>query len=287
MLPPNYEFPLSVKDAEVWTTVAGEGSNLTQRGAHVLRAVGRLRPGVTIEHAQAEITTIESSLEQEYPRSNRNATAYLVRAHEQIVGREVRRALWLLLGAVGFILLIACTNMANLLLVRASARHKEIAIRAALGAGRWRIVRQLLSESILLSLLSGGVAVLLAVLGLGAIRYFGRDQLPRLDEVRINTRVLLFTFAVSIFTGLLFSLVPTLKASRPDVNEVLKSGTRAATSGRGLRLWRDSLVVSEVALSLILLVGAGLMIKSFSQLVSVPPGFDRGECADWPDQYDA
>jgi len=274
VLPPNYEFPLSVKDSQVWTTVAGEGSNLTQRGAHVLRAVARLRPAVTIEQAQAEITTIESNLEQEYPRSNRNATAYLVRADEQIVGRQVRRALWLLLGAVGFILLIACTNMANLLLVRASARHKEIAIRAALGAGRMRIARQLLSESILLSLLSGCVAVLLAIWGLGAIRYFGRDQLPRLDEVRINTRVLLFTLAVSVFTGVLFSLVPTLKASRPDVNEVLKSGSRAATSSRGLRLWRDSLVVSEVALSLILLVGAGLMIKSFSQLLNVPPGFD-------------
>jgi putative ABC transport system permease protein len=274
ILPSNFEFPLSVKDAVVWTTVSGEGGNLTQRGAHVLAGVGRLKQNITIEHAQAEMATIAASLEQEYPRSNRNTTVYLVNAEEQIVGKDVRRALWLLLGAVGFILLIACTNMANLLLVRASARHKEIAIRAALGAGRWRIAQHLITEAVLLSLLSGAAGLLLTVWGLGAIKYYAADQLPRLDEVRINLRVLIFTLAVSVLTGLLFSLVPTLKASRPDVNEVLKSGTKAATSGRGLRLWRDSLVVSEVALSLILLVGAGLMIRSFAQLVSVPPGFD-------------
>ena len=274
ILPPNFVFPLSVKDPLVWTTVAGEGGNLKERGAQVLLAVGRLKPGITIGHAQTEMVTIAASLEQEYPQANRNTTVYLVGAHEQIVGREVRRALWLLLGAVGFILLIACTNAANLLLVRASTRQKEIAIRAALGAGRWRIARQLITESILLSLFSGVTGLFIAVWGLSAIRYYGADQLPRLEEVRIDARVLIFTFAVSVLTGLLFSLAPTLKASSPDVNEVLKSGTKAATSVQSLRLWRDFLVVSEVALSLILLVGAGLMIRSFSQLVNVPPGFD-------------
>ena len=274
ILPPKFEFPLSVKDPLVWTTVAAEGGNLGERGAQVLLAVGRLKPGMTIEHAQAEMATIAASLEQEYPQSNRNTTVYLVGAHDQIVGRDVRRALWLLLGAVGFILLIACTNTANLLLVRASARQKEIAIRAALGAGRWRIARQMITESVLLSLFAGGAGLLIAVWGLGAIRYYGADQLPRLEEVHINGRVLIFTLAVSVLTGLLFSLIPTLKASRPDVSEVLKSGTKAATSGQSLRLWRDSLVVSEVALSLILLIGAGLMIRSFAQLVNVPPGFD-------------
>jgi putative ABC transport system permease protein len=276
ILPPDFEFPLSVKDAAVWTTVAGEGGNLPERGANVLLAVGRLKQSVTVERAQADLTTIAASLEHEYAQTNRNSTVYLVGAAEQIVGRDVRRALWLLLGAVGFILLIACTNLANLLLVRASSRHKEIAIRAALGAGRWRIARQLITESILLSLLSGSCGLLITVWGLSAIRYFGAGQLPRLNEVHLNGRVLLFTLAISILTGLLFSLVPTLKASRPDVNEILKSGTRAATSGRSLRLWRDSLVVVEVALSLILLVGAGLMIRSFAQLVNVPPGFDAG-----------
>ena len=177
----------------------------------------------------------------------------------------MRRALWLLLGAVGFILLIACTNMANLLLVRASSRHKEIAIRSALGAGRWRIARQLMTESTLLSLLSGAVGLLLTLWGLGAIKYYGAEQLPRLDEVHIDARVLIFTLAISVLTGMLFSLVPTLQASRLDVNSALKSGSKSATSGRALRLWRDSLVVSEVALSLILLVGAGLMIRSFTR----------------------
>jgi putative ABC transport system permease protein len=274
ILPPNFQFPLSVKDALVWTTVAGEGGNLVERGANVLLGVGRLKPNVSLAHAQAEMATIAAGLEQEYPQANRNTTVYLVGAHEQIVGKDVRRALWLLLGAVGFILLIACTNLANLLLVRASARHKEIAIRAALGAGRWRLARQLITESVLLSLLAGAAGLLITVWGLSAIKYYAFDQLPRLEEVHINARVLLFTLAISVLTGLLFSLVPTLKASRPDVNEVLKSGTKTATSGRSLRLWRDSLVVSEVAVRLILLVGAGLMIRSFAQLVNVPPGFD-------------
>lgn len=273
ILPAGFEFPLSAKDSEIWTTVAGEGGNLSERGAQVLLSVGRLKSGISIEQAQAEMTTVAANLEREYP-ADLNTTAYLVRADEQIVGKDVRRALWLLLGAVGFILLIACTNMANLLLVRASSRHKEIAIRAALGAGRWRIARQLMTESILLSLLSGTAGLLITVWGLGAIKYYGAEQLPRLEEVHINARVLIFTLAISVLTGLLFSLVPTLQASRPDVNEVLKSGSKSATSGRGMRLWRDSLVVSEVALSLILLVGAGLMIRSFAQLVNVPPGFD-------------
>jgi putative ABC transport system permease protein len=274
VLPPKFEFPLAAKDTAIWTTVAGEGGNLVERGAHVLLGVGRLKSGVTFSAAQAEIATIAAGLANEYPKSNKNTTAYLVPAHEQVVGRDVRRALWLLWGAVLFILLIACTNTANLLLVRASARQKETAIRAALGAGRGRIARELITESILLSLVAGATGLLIAFWGIRALTYFGADQLPRLGEVHINFRILSFTFLVSVATGLLFSLLPTIKASHADVNEVLKSGTKAATSGRSLRLWRSSLVVLEIALSLILLVGAGLMIKSFAQLVNVPPGFD-------------
>ena len=273
ILPPHFEFPLS-EGVQIWTTVAAEGQNLDERGAYVLRTVGRLKPGITIERAQAEMTTIAATLAEVYPQANRDTTVHLVSANEAIVGRDVRRALWLLLGAVGFILLITCMNTANLLLVRAGGKEKETAIRAALGAGRWRIARQLIIEAILLSLLGGGAGLFIAVWGLGAIKYFGADQLPRLDEVHINLRVLIFTLAVSILTALLFSFVPTLKASRPDLNEVLKSGTKSATSGQALRLWRDSLVIAEVAFSLILLVGAGLMIKSFAQLVNVSPGFD-------------
>ncbi len=274
ILPATFEFPLAAKQIEVLTTIAGEGQNLDERGAQVLLALARLKQGVSLTQAQAELTGIAANLEQQYPNYNRNVTAYLVRADEQIVGRDVRRALWVLLGAVGFILLISCTNVTNLLLVRASAREKELALRAALGAGRWRIARHLLIESLLLSLLSGGVGLIVAMWGLGAIRYYGADQLPRLDEVQINGRVLSFNLAVSVITALLFSLVPVFKASRPDINEVLKAGAKSTTSRGSLRLWRDSLVVTEVALGLVLLIGAGLMIRSFTTLVNVDPGFD-------------
>ena len=274
VLPPDFEFPLAPKDAEIWTTVVGEEGNLDERGANVLRLVGRLKPGVTLQQGQSEIESLAASLEREYPQSNRDRTAYLVGVQEQVVGRDVRRALWLLLGTVVLILLIACTNIANLLLARANTREKEIALRAALGAGRWRIARSLLVESLLLSTLSGVTGLLLAIWGLSAIKYYGADQLPRLEEVSVSGRVLLFTFSISVLTGLLFSLIPTIKASRPDVNEILKSGVRGTTGARSVQLWRDSLVISEIALSLILLVGAGLMMKSFMRLVNVDPGFD-------------
>ena len=274
VLPQHFEFPLSSKDVSVLMTVSAEGGNLSERGAHVLLAVGRLKPNVSLESAQNDLVRISANLAQAYPRSNANSTVYVVSAHEQLVGRDLRQALWLLLGAVGFILLIACTNTANLLLVRASTRQKEIAIRSALGASRWRIARSLLVESILMSLLAGLAGLFLSVWGLGLIKYYAADQLPRISEVRINTSVMLFTLVISVLTGVLFSLVPTLKTSHPDVNEVLKSSSKAATSGRSLRVWRNSLVVSEIALSLILLVGAGLMIKSFMQLTGVSPGFD-------------
>jgi len=274
ILPPGFEFPLSVKEPLVWTTVAGEGANLPERGAQILRAVGRLKPGVSLESAQADMTRLGANLAQEYPQSDRDQTITLTSAHEQIVGKDIRRALWLLLGAVGFILLIACTNMANLLLVRASTMQRELAIRTALGASRWRLARQLGVESLLLSIISGGVGMMLAIWGLSAIKLYGAEQLPRIGEVRIDGRVLVFTLAVSVLTGMLFSLVPILKSSHPDINEALRAGGRGSSSSRSLRLWRDSLVVVEVALSLILLVGAGLMIRSFAQLASVPPGFD-------------
>lgn len=274
VLPPKFEFPFADKDSAIWTTVTGEGSNLHERGAQVLNAIGRLKPDVTVEQAQADMATIAARLAQEYPASNRDTTVFLVGVHEQLVGRDIRRALWLLLGVVGFVLLIACSNMANLMLLRASGRQKEVAIRAALGAGRWRIARLLITESLLLSLVSGAVGVVMAVWGLGAIKSYAAGQLPRLDEVTVDARVLIFALAVSVVTGLLFSLLPTLKVSRPDLIKVLKSGTKSATSSRSVRIWRDSLVIAEVALSLTLLIGAGLMIRSFSSLVNVSPGFD-------------
>ncbi len=274
ILPLSFEFPLVAKQMELLTTIAGEGGNLDERGAQVLKGIGRLKQGADFAQAQKELTDIAANLEQQYPQYSRNTTAYIVKLDEQIVGSDIRQALWLLLGAVGFILLIACTNVTNLLLVRASVRQKELALRAALGAGVWRIARLLLLESLLLALLSGAAGLLIAEWGLGAIRYFGAEQLPRLDEVQINSRVLFFTFAVSLVTALLFSLIPVFKAAHPDINEVLKAGAKTASSGGALRWWRDSLVIAEVALGLVLLIGAGLMIHSFGRLVNIHPGFD-------------
>jgi putative ABC transport system permease protein len=274
IMPEDFRFPLLAKHVQVWTTVIGEGPNLPERGAQVLRAVGRLKPDASIEQAGNDVATLAANLAQEHPATNRNTTAYVVGAHQQIVGRDVRLALWLLLGAVGFILLIACTNTANLLLVRTVTRQREIAIRAALGAGRWRLGRQVFTEALVLAFCSGAVGLLIATWALGAISVYAADELPRIAEVQINARVLIFTFAVSLLTGLLFSFLPAINATSPKVNDVLKSGNKTVTSSRGLRFWRDVLVVAEVALSLILVVGAGLMIKSFSKLVNVPPGFD-------------
>jgi len=274
VLPPGFEFPLATKQTELITTIAAEGGNLDERGAKVLRAVGRLQQGVTFTQAQAELTNIAANLERQYPQHNRNVTTYLTPVDEQIVGSEARRALWVLLGAVGFLLLIACVNVTNLLLARAGARRKELALRVALGAGTWRIARHLLTESLLLALLSGGAGLLVAAWGISAIKYYGAEQLPRLDEVQINARALVFTLAVSVLTALLFGLLPIFKAARPDINEVLKAGAKTATGGGSMRLWRDSLVVAEVALGLMLLIGAGLMIRSFGLLVNVHTGFD-------------
>ncbi len=274
VLPSNFEFPLARQSTEVLTTVAAEGDNLPERGAGVFLGVGRLLPGVSATQAQADLTNVASNLEREYPQHWLNTTVSVVPADEEIVGPEMRRGLWVLLGAVVFLLLIACTNVSNLLLVRATVRQREVALRLALGAGRWRIVRQWLTESLLLSLLSAGAGMLLAFWVLRVIKYYGAEQMPRIHEVRVDIAVLIFTVAISMLVVPLFSLLPVLKASRPDINEVLKAGAKTATSGAASQFWRDSLVVAEVALGLVLLIGAGLMIRSFGSLVNIHPGFD-------------
>ena len=274
VLPAEFEFPLAKQSTELLTTISDEDENLDERGAMVLLPVGRLKPGVTFAQAQAELTGIALNLEQQYPQYWLNTTVYSIPVAEEIVGSDMRRGLWVLLGAVVFLLLIACTNVSNLLLVRATARERELALRVALGAGKWRILRQWLTESVLLALLSAGAGVLLAAWGLKLIKYYGADQLPRLDEVQIDWRVLSFTVIISVFTALLFSVLPALKASRPDINEVLKAGAKTATSTGSAQFWRDSLVVAEVALGLVLLIGAGLMMRSFASLTNIHPGFD-------------
>jgi putative ABC transport system permease protein len=274
VLPAKFEFPLAKQSTEILTTIAEEGVNLDERGAQVLVPIGRLKTGVTLLQAQADLTNITANFEQQHLQGWRNTTVYLVPVDEEIVGSDVRRGLWVLLGAVVFLLLIACTNVSNLLLVRATARERELALRVALGAGKWRIVRQWLTESLLLALLSAGLGVLLATWGLKLIKYYGAEQLPRLDEVQIDLRVLSFTVVISMFTALLFSVLPALKASRPDINEVLKAGAKTATSSGSAQFWRDALVVAEVALGLVLLIGAGLMMRSFASLTNINPGFD-------------
>lgn len=274
VLPGDFEFPMARQSTELLTTVADEGVNLDERGALVLITIGRLKPGVTFAQAQADLTNIAGNLEQQYPQYWNNSTVYAIPVAEEIVGSEIRRGLWVLLGAVVFLLLIACTNVSNLLLVRATVRERELALRVALGAGRWRILRQWLTESLLLALLSAVMGVLLAAWGLKVISYYGAEQLPRLHEVQIDLRVLSFTVVISIFTALLFSVLPALKASRPDINEVLKAGAKTATSSGSSQFWRDSLVVAEVALGLVLLIGAGLMMRSFASLTNIHPGFD-------------
>lgn len=274
ILPPDFQFPLSKNSTELLTTIAGEGRNLEERGALVFLTVGRLKHGVTLTQAQADLTNVAANLEQQYPQYWHNTIVYMVPAGEELVGAEVRRGLWVLLGAVIFLLLIACTNVSNLLLVRATVRQRELALRVALGAGTWRILRQWLTESLLLALLAAGMGVLLAAWGLKLIKVYGAGELPRLDEVQIDLPVLIFTVVVSILTALVFSVLPALKAARPDINEVLKAGAKTATSSASSQLWRDSLVVAEVALGLVLLVGAGLMMRSFASLTNVHPGFD-------------
>ena len=242
--------------------------------SHGLSVVARLRAGHTTEQAQAEADTIVAGVREDYPQGypKDGASRTLIRPlQEELVG-DLSRGLWVLLAAVLFVLLIACANVANLLLARSEARQKEVAIRAALGAGRARIVRQLLTESILLAAAGGGVGLLLASLGVKLLLTLGYDKIPRLQEVTLDSRVLGFTLILSLLTGAVFGLAPAFQAVRFDLQTLLKAGGRAAAPTGRSRL-RAALVVAEVALSLILLVGAGLLIKSFWRLQQVDTGF--------------
>ena len=250
----------------------GEEDFYKERGNHPgIYVIGRLKPGVTLEQGRADMDTIMARLGQQYPETNTDRRIHIESLYDNTV-EDVRPALLILLGAVGFVLLIACANVANLLLARSAVRQKEIAIRTALGAGRTRIIRQLLTESVLLSLLGGGAGLLLALWGTDALKSIVPGNIPRLDESGIDLRVLSFTMLVSFLTGIIFGLAPALQASRLDLNESLKEGERGSTGSRH-RL-RGALVIGEIAVALVLLIGAGLMLKSLWRLQSVDTGFD-------------
>jgi putative ABC transport system permease protein len=259
---------------EAWTPVHVSNPVAANfRGVHFLRTYGRLAPGVTIEQARAEMQVIDQNLAAQYPAENKNRTTVLFALHERIVG-ETRQSLFILFAAVGFVLLIACANFANLLLARAAERQREFVIRGALGAGRWRLMRQLLTESLLLSLAGGLAAVLLAYWGTNLLVSFKPANLPRLSEIGVDGRVLGFTLGISILTGLIFGLVPAWAASRGRAGDALKEGGRSATAGSARQRLRSAFVVVELAVALVLLVGAGLLIKTFWKLRSVEPGFN-------------
>jgi len=273
VMPAEFQFPPPLgghRPGEIWVPRSLETDS--DRVSHNLLAIARLKDGVTLQQAKAEMDRIARQRAQEEPRNNGDSGASLTPIREQ-VGRQLRPSLLVLAGAVGFVLLIACANVANLLLSLAASRQKEIAVRLALGASRFRIVRQLLVESLVLSGLGSGGGLLLAVWIGKAIRTLGATQIPRAEQISIDSRVLAFTLLLSFVTGLVFGLAPAWQASRTNLNESLKEGGRSAQAGSRQRL-RNALIVAEVALSLILLVGAGLLIKSFWRLQQVEPGFD-------------
>src|SRR5881409_580683 len=270
VMPAGFAFPYRT---DLWVPVGPLSSEESWKslGNHPgLFGLARLKPDVSLDQARSEMETIAVRLEQQYPDSNKNNRIRIESLLDNYVS-NARPALWTLLAAVALMLLIACANVANLLLARAAARQKEMAVRAALGAGRWRIVRQLLTESLLLSMAGGILGLLLAYGGVRLILAHSPNSIPRAGEIGLDAGVLAFTAMLSVLTGVLFGLAPAWQASRPDVQETLKKTSRGVTGGRA-RL-RQALVINEVALTLVMLVGAGLLLRSFHRLQQVNAGF--------------
>ena len=287
ILPQRFSLPQEVlpllygtEQAEIFLPLPLAPSASHVRDHEDYNIIGKLKPGVSLRQAQAEMDTITARLRRDFPENyppNGGLTFSIVPLLEQVVG-DVRRSLWVLLASVGFVLLIACANVANLMLSRAMARQQEIAVRTALGAGPWHIVRQLLTESVLLSLCGGALGVFICLFSVRWIHILGTKSIPRLQDVGIDGRVLLFTLLLSVFSGILFGFAPALRVSRLNLNSTLKDSSRGSAGasllwGRGNNL-RRLLVVSELALSVVLLIGSGLLIRSFARLQDVPPGFN-------------
>ena len=303
VMPEGVQFPVQSHPLDLWVTFSqmaepdepGAKPVTEQRGAHMLEVLGRLKPGVTTEQAGADATSISLALASQYPDTNKYHTAMRVRSELEYMVGDTQRALRLLLLAVGLVLLIACANVANLLLARSTARSKEIAVRAALGASAGRIVRQLVTESLVLALAGAAVGTGLAVWALSALVKLYPDNLPRLQQVSVDWRILAFTTALALLSGLLFGLIPALRVSRPNLVEEMQAGGRTSSGAQHNRL-RSSLVVAQTALGLVLLIGAGLLIRSLYRLSHAPLGlnpdhvltanFDLSQTRYNPDQQD-
>src|SRR5215217_4051137 len=279
VMPTEFQYPDA---AELWVLSrlavpeapgAANANLLTNRLAHYLFVLGRLKPGVTIQQSQADLTKISANLQSQFPKTNASAGARVVAMQEEIVG-DIKPALKILLAVVAFVLLIACANIANLLLARASSLSKEIAVRVALGASRMRIIRQLLTESTLLALAGGVLGLLLAYEGIQVLVALNPGDIPRVKEINLDFYVLGWTVLLSVLTGVLSGLAPALQVSRPNLNETLQEGGRGADPGAARHRVRNLLVILEVAMSLVLLTSAGLLIKSFINLQRVDPGFN-------------
>ena len=280
VMPPSFRFP--APDVELWTSLASIynlpsntpiGDWVNSRTLRGYRVVARLQNGVTVEQAQAEMSTIAERLSQTYPDSDGGTGVVLVPLRTQMVG-DYQKPLMVLLVAVGFILLIACANVANLMMARTAARDREIAIRRAMGAGQVRLIRQMLTESILLASLGGLLGLLLATWGVQLLLGLTPKDIPRLESVGVDAPALLFSFAISIGTGVLFGLAPAWHARRLNLNESLRDGGRGIAGLAGVRRVRGLLVISEIGLAVILLIGSGLMLRSFQRLTDVSPGFN-------------
>jgi putative ABC transport system permease protein len=274
VLPASFQFAL--RPADLWRTYQPTDAQLTRRFLHGTNLIGRLKAGVSVEQAQTELSVIASRIEQENKQSHAGTGLKLVPLQEQVVG-QVKPILLVLLAAVGFVLLIACANVASLLLTRSLSRQKEVAIRTALGASRWRVIRQLLTESVMLSLAGGAAGLLIAYWGVdvlvAALPESQLNALPFLKSLHIDVNILAFSFGLSLLTGIVFGLAPALQSSRLDLNEVLKEGGRTTSGGARQRL-RSAMVMTEIALAVVLLVGAGLMMKSLLRLLQANIGFN-------------
>lgn len=276
ILPGSFRYPYQNPPIQAWIPLVQDAASkplLTRRGGHYLNVVGRLKLGIALAQGQAELETIVNRLAGEYPDANRGWGVRLGSLQEELVG-NVRIALLVLLGAVGMILLIACANVANLLLARASSRSREMAVRAAMGASRGRLVRQVLTECVLLSALGGGAGLLLALWGVESLTTFIPADIPRIDAIRVDGWVLGFALLTSILSGLVFGLAPALNFPATNLNDALKEGGRGPGHGERRKKVRGALVIAEVALAVVLLIGAGLLLRSFARVQQVNPGFN-------------